>query len=254
MIDFDRATEPTKIERREEAFLRHCLVQLHGEVYKREHHLASLKRRISAEASCIRTLRGKMRNGKQVRLPQLLLVDDDSLLRLSMAAALGEIGFSVRSAQDGLSALEEIRSDIPDIVLSDLNMPRMSGFEILRIVRRDFPSIRLIAMSGAFSGDEVPFGVAADSFYQKGSSLHCLLRIIQRFNQPRLLPVQQEHPGPSSESSVTSTTLPETPAFRSIAPIVATPSNNLLAVPSVSSEKHIARIAGVRFTMRSPNL
>jgi hypothetical protein len=72
-----------------------------------------------------------------------------------------------------------LRKEIPDILLSDLNMPGMSGFELLRVVRRRFPSIQVIAMSGSFSGNKVPSGVAADAFYQKGSSMGALLRIIE---------------------------------------------------------------------------
>jgi len=58
-------------------------------------------------------------------------------------------------------------------------MPGMCGYELLRVVRRRFPSIQVIAMSGAFSGNEVPSGVAADAFFQKGSSMGALLRIIE---------------------------------------------------------------------------
>ncbi len=68
---------------------------------------------------------------------------------------------------------------MPDIMLSDLNMPCMSGFELLSVVRHRLPSIRVIAMSGAFSGNEVPSGVAADAFYQKGSGIRALLKIIE---------------------------------------------------------------------------
>ncbi len=132
-----------------------------------------------------------MQDRRQIPLVRLLLVDDDPLIQSSMAAALGEIGFSVRSAEDGLVALAQIRREIPDILLSDLNMPRMSGFELLRVVRRHFPSIHLIAMSGAFSGNEVPSGVIADAFYQKASGMRCLLRIIERFPQLPPLPVHQ---------------------------------------------------------------
>jgi hypothetical protein len=56
-------------------------------------------------------------------------------------------------------------------VISDLNMPQMSGFEFLSVVRRRFPEISVIAMSGAYeSGDDVPGGVIADAFYAKGHS------------------------------------------------------------------------------------
>ncbi len=110
---------------------------------------------------------------------RLLIVDDSQSIRTSISHLLAEIGYPVRSAEDGFSALRELREEIPDILLSDLNMPGMCGYELMRVVRRRFPFIRVIAMSGAFSGDEVPSGVAADAFYQKGSSMGALLRIIE---------------------------------------------------------------------------
>jgi len=110
---------------------------------------------------------------------RLLIVDDKLLIRESISHLFAEIGYSVRSAQDGFSALRELREEIPDILLSDLNMPGMSGYDLMRVVRRRFPAIQVIAMSGAFSGNEVPAGVAADAFYQKGSNMGALLRIIE---------------------------------------------------------------------------
>jgi hypothetical protein len=57
-------------------------------------------------------------------------------------------------------------------------MPGMSGFELLSVVRRRFPAIQVIAMSGKCSGDGVPPAVAADAFYEKGTNLGSLLQII----------------------------------------------------------------------------
>lgn len=114
---------------------------------------------------------------------KLLIADDDPSIRVMLSEVLTEIGFSVRSAEDGFSALAEIRKEIPDILLSDLNMPRMSGFELLSVVQRRFPNILVIAMSGSFSGAEVPSGVHADAFYQKGSSMSALLQIIRTLHQ-----------------------------------------------------------------------
>ena len=109
---------------------------------------------------------------------RILIVDDEPSIRISLSHALAEIGYRVRSAEDGFTALQEIRQQMPDVLVSDLNMPGMSGFELLSVVRRRFPGIHAIAMSGAFSGDEVPSGIAADAFYQKGSSMGALLRIM----------------------------------------------------------------------------
>ena len=116
-------------------------------------------------------------------LATLLIVDDEPAVRTSISQVLTEVGYRVRSAEDGFAALREIGSEVPELLLSDLNMPGMSGFELLSVVRRRFPSIRTIAMSGAFSGDEVPSGVAADKFYQKGSSIVALLRIMETLPQ-----------------------------------------------------------------------
>ena len=82
-------------------------------------------------------------------------------------------------AEVGLAALTEIRKEIPEILLSDLNMPRMSGFELLSIVRRQFPTISLVAMSGAFSGTQIPCGVTADAFYEKGNGVAVLLKAVE---------------------------------------------------------------------------
>jgi CheY-like chemotaxis protein len=110
---------------------------------------------------------------------KLLIVDDEASTRELMTQIFTSLGHNVTSAEDGFTALAEIRKQLPDIILSDLNMPGMSGFELLSVVRRRFPAIQAIAMSGAFSGDAVQPGVAADAFYEKASKLPILLQIIE---------------------------------------------------------------------------
>ena len=108
----------------------------------------------------------------------VLLVEDDGDLRIVLAAMLAQTGYQVRTAWDGVSALLEIDTVVPDIIVSDLNMPRMSGFELLSTIRAQFPSIPLIAMSGAFSGSQIPEGVIADSFYEKGTHPIFLVQLV----------------------------------------------------------------------------
>jgi len=100
---------------------------------------------------------------------RILVVDDDAGIRNVCAALLLSSGYLVDTAQDGFTALLSIRDALPNLVLSDLNMPHMSGFELLSVVRRRFPQIMVIAMSGAYEcQEEVPAGVIADAFYPKG--------------------------------------------------------------------------------------
>jgi CheY-like chemotaxis protein len=100
---------------------------------------------------------------------QILVVDDEPDIRDVMANLLKEAGYQVSTAVDGLDALAQIRRTIPDVIISDLNMPQMSGFEFLSVVRRRFPEIAVVATSGAYeSGDHVPGGVIADAFHAKG--------------------------------------------------------------------------------------
>ena len=110
---------------------------------------------------------------------KLLIVDDEPATRTLLAEIFGQMGHSVQSAEDGFSALERIREVMPDVLLSDLNMPGMSGFELLSVIRRRLPGIYVIATSGAYSGNDVPQGIAADAFYEKATSFRSLVSMLE---------------------------------------------------------------------------
>ncbi len=108
----------------------------------------------------------------------LLIVDDEVAVLSLLKQIFTQRGFSVRVAQDGFEALRMIRQSFPDVLLSDLNMPGMSGFELLSVVRRLYPSIHVIASSGAYSGTGVPRGIAADGFHEKATGLNHLFELM----------------------------------------------------------------------------
>ncbi len=85
----------------------------------------------------------------------------------TMSAILEGKGFAVRVAEDGFAGLKTLRAMPPDIIISDLRMPNMSGFEFLAVVRRRFPHIPVIAISGEYVMEGMPPGLLIDVFFQK---------------------------------------------------------------------------------------
>ena len=100
---------------------------------------------------------------------RILVVEDDRVVRQTISMLLGASGYSVSDADNGFSALLRLQEELPDVLVTDLHMPEMSGFELLSVVRQRFPSIIAVATSGAYSSGAVPEGVIADAFYAKGA-------------------------------------------------------------------------------------
>ena len=88
---------------------------------------------------------------------RVLLVDDAPLIRKVFSSILVGAGYVVRTAVDGLDGIGKLRQGAPDLIISDLMMPRMSGFEFLRVVRQRLPQIPVIVIScdpGSLGGRE----------------------------------------------------------------------------------------------------
>lgn len=79
---------------------------------------------------------------------QILLVDDDEAYRRVLAQHLKRAGLSVRNARNGKEAMNMVRESTPDIVITDLIMPDQEGLETIRQLRKEAPSVKIIAMSG----------------------------------------------------------------------------------------------------------
>ena len=116
---------------------------------------------------------------------KLLIVGDDDSVRASLVLLFSRLGYLVRSGAGGSSGLSEIRKEIPDVLLSDLNMVRVPGVEFLKVVRSWLPSIRVIAMAKATLGNFIPPGVAADVILRKSAGPAQLVRAVDAMTDPK---------------------------------------------------------------------
>ena len=96
----------------------------------------------------------------------VLVVDDDPLVRETLTMRLSRERFEVQQAEDGIDALVKLRHKLPQVIVSDLLMPRMSGIEFISVVRQRFPSIPIIVLSGSVK-HELPEEVKPDRWFRK---------------------------------------------------------------------------------------
>jgi hypothetical protein len=95
------------------------------------------------------------------------VVDDEASVRDVTRQILEAGGFEVLTAADGLDGLCALSKSLPDVIISDLDMPRMSGFEFLAVVRERFPHVATIAVTEDYITVGNPCGILADTFLQK---------------------------------------------------------------------------------------
>lgn len=85
--------------------------------------------------------------------PRILVVEDDAAVRLSLRLAVQKEGFAVAEASNGSAALQEVERQRPDLILLDLMLPDLSGFDVCRAIRQRDPALPVIMLTAR--GDEV---------------------------------------------------------------------------------------------------
>jgi signal transduction histidine kinase len=102
------------------------------------------------------------------RRPRILLVEDDPQARELFKTCLGEYGYRIAEAHDGEEALTMARSDPPDLVITDLMLPRMNGFEVARQVKQMYADEFLPVIIATALRDQssklLSYRVGADDF------------------------------------------------------------------------------------------
>ena len=83
----------------------------------------------------------------------ILVVDDDKMMRGVLAEILRNYGYGVQIAGDGTEALAELQARRPDLVITDLIMPQMSGLDLIRAARRLYPDLDFVVITASNSVD-----------------------------------------------------------------------------------------------------
>lgn len=121
---------------------------------------------------------------------RILIVDDEPNIRLVLTAVLEQAGYAVAAAEDGFAALHNLQQSMPDLVVTDLRMPNMNGFELLSVLRTRFPELPTVAISGEFHGSQIHQSALADAFFQKGS--YSVPEFLQRIDELLARPPQSK--------------------------------------------------------------
>ncbi len=85
----------------------------------------------------------------------ILIVDDEAEIRDALSRHFRFLGYEVDTASNGREALDKLSEYKFDIVISDIVMPIMNGVDLLRAIRRDFPMIRVIIITGYVTQENV---------------------------------------------------------------------------------------------------
>ena len=146
-------------------------------------------------------------DGAQTTVPLVLVVDDSITVRRVTQRLLQREGYRVTLAADGLQALERLQDERPTLVLSDIEMPRMDGFDLLRNIRADHKleglPVVMITSRIAQKHREMARELGANHYLGKPYSDEELLGLIQHYALQRSGPAPERNPlsGPAPEEA-----------------------------------------------------
>jgi CheY-like chemotaxis protein len=116
---------------------------------------------------------------------QILVVDDDPLIVKILREPLEREGYSVRVASHGLEALQEVKTNRPDLIILDILMPMLDGFKVARLLKFDkrFKDIPIIVLTSRATEGERKMGqqVGANEFLYKPFRYPQVLDVVRRY-------------------------------------------------------------------------
>ncbi len=115
---------------------------------------------------------------------KILIVDDEPNILLSLEFIVSRAGFSVKTAEDGEQALEESKNWSPDLILLDINMPKLDGFEVCQRLREDhsFDQTKIVFLTAKGRQVEQEKGMAmgADDYISKPFSNQDVVNTVKK--------------------------------------------------------------------------
>ena len=119
----------------------------------------------------------------------MLVVDDSLTVRKITGRLLSREGYQVVTAKDGVDALEQLQEVLPDVILSDIEMPRMDGFELVRNIRADnqWKRVPIIMITSRTADKHRKYAeeIGADHYLGKPYDEDELLRLIGSYTQAK---------------------------------------------------------------------
>lgn len=127
---------------------------------------------------------------------KILLAEDEATLSTIISETLEDEGYEVIAVTNGVDGLAAFRSDHPDIVIADVMMPRMDGFEMARHIRNTDPDVPLIFLTAlsSISDIETGFDIGADDYLKKPFKMRELILRIRALLKRRNTAIREEIP------------------------------------------------------------
>jgi DNA-binding response OmpR family regulator len=125
-------------------------------------------------------------------MKKILIIDDDKKLTDLLEEFLGENKFKTKSIHESVGALNEVDSFIPDLIILDITLPEMDGFQVLRTIRKEHETpVIMLTARGEISDRVVGLDLGADDYMPKPFEPRELLArinsILRRVNEPSSL-------------------------------------------------------------------
>ena len=117
---------------------------------------------------------------KETAAKRILVADDDMSVRAALVAVLESEGYDVDEAADGRETVKRVTEDPPNLVLLDLNMPRMDGWTAFAQLDRRVPLLPVIVITARPNQYQEAVRLGVDAFMEKPLNLPVLLQAIRR--------------------------------------------------------------------------